>query len=107
MEEDLTLTQLFDRLCVALDAAGFPVVLRPGKGTSTESWTRFVIAYYLHRHGAIDAVIAEMLNRDRSTITSGRIRVEVAVTRPEQYRTFRIIHDTLKTKYHDIFGTDI
>lgn len=107
MEQDLTLTQLFDRLCVVLDAAGYPVVLRPGKGTATEAWTRAVVAYYLHRHGAIDAVIAEMLNRQRSTVTCGRIRVEVAVTRPEQYRTFRAIHDDLKTKYHDIYGSDL
>lgn len=103
----MTLNQTFDHMVVAMIAAGHPVVLDRGKTSQAGFWPRAIIAYYLYAERWNDRRIAALLNRDRSTVTLARQRVQTALDLPDMYDDVVEIIETFKKKYHELFGLDL
>ena len=103
----MTLRQTFDHMVVAMLAAGYPVVLDKGKTSQAEFWPRAIIAYFLYAERWNDRRIAALLNRDRSTITLTRARVQTALDLPDMYDDVVEIIDNFKAKYYEFFGINL
>lgn len=103
----MTLNQTFDHMVVAMIAAGHPVVLDRGKTSQAGFWPRAIIAYYLYAERWNDRRIAALLNRDRSTVTLARQRVQTALDLPDMYDDVVEIIEQFKRKYHELFGLDL
>lgn len=97
----------FERMVAAMEAAGYPVVLTPGRGTDVEAWTRAILAFHLYGGRWTNKRVGAMLHRDHSTVTSARQRVQDALDLPRQYDDVIEMIENFRTKYHELFGEDV
>ena len=103
----MTSQERFERMRTAMEAAGYPVVLTPGRGTEVEAWTRAVLAFHLYGGRWTNKRVGKMLNRDHSSVTMARQRVRCALDLPRQYDDVIEMIENFRTKYHELFGEDV
>jgi len=103
----MTIKQKFERCKQAMEAAGYPVVTKKGRGPVSEFWPRAVIAYHLYGGRWYNRRVGEVLNRDHSTVTWMRQRVETALALPTMYDDVVEMIEKFRNKYYELFGTDI
>jgi hypothetical protein len=103
----MTIRETFDQMRTAMEAAGYPVVLKLGRGPQSEYWPRSIIAYYLYADRWNDRRIGELMRRDRATITCARQRVQAALDLPDMYDDVVEIIDNFKKKYYELFGQNL
>lgn len=103
----MTLKETFERYVTAMEAAGYSVTLHRGKTSQEEFWPRAIIAFYLYADRWNDRRISELMQRNRSTISCARYRVQAALDLPDMYDDVVEIIDNFKAKYYELFGLNL